>query len=278
MPDILCAGCGVGYSHSGHARHLALTANLSCRAYGQSLYGDISNAATVEPPSGSTQHPPAFNGDAFGSDYSAEDFGMAIDDLSSMDPVPAAGGGLTDGQDHPTGAGDNTEAARLGTDSDDEDRDAADDARIFEELNEAHWEPPAAEQLPVEPELEPHQEPEALPSASGPVDRAELNGRHLDPAERRRAEGQLWHSPVVEHFSIGKAGAPLPRDPASSTYDTFRTQVESVESEHPGTNDNNIWAPFASKRDWQIAYWAKTRGPTSSAVTDLLKIDDIIGP
>ncbi|KAI0043223.1 hypothetical protein FA95DRAFT_1498903 [Auriscalpium vulgare] len=74
---------------------------------------------------------------------------------------------------------------------------------------------------------------------------------------------------------MGKAGAPLPRDPASSTYDTFRTHVESVESEHPGTNDNNIWAPFASKRDWQIAYWAKTRGPTSSAVTDLLKIDDV---
>ncbi|KAI9433897.1 hypothetical protein H4582DRAFT_2112690 [Lactarius indigo] len=38
----------------------------------------------------------------------------------------------------------------------------------------------------------------------------------------------------------------------------------------------SIWAPFHSQCDWEIAHWAKTRGPTSSAITDLLAIPEVV--
>ncbi|KAH9041565.1 hypothetical protein EDB85DRAFT_2242145 [Lactarius pseudohatsudake] len=42
------------------------------------------------------------------------------------------------------------------------------------------------------------------------------------------------------------------------------------------TFGSSIWAPFRSKCDWEIACWAKTRGPTSSAVADILAIPEVV--
>jgi hypothetical protein len=39
----------------------------------------------------------------------------------------------------------------------------------------------------------------------------------------------------------------------------------------------NAWAPFTSKLDWEIAKWAKLRGAGSTAFSDLLAIDGVIG-
>ncbi|KAJ7157665.1 hypothetical protein C8R43DRAFT_1183066 [Mycena crocata] len=39
--------------------------------------------------------------------------------------------------------------------------------------------------------------------------------------------------------------------------------------------DDNPWAPFKSQIDWQIARWAKVRGSTSTAFTDLLSINGV---
>ncbi|KAI9430251.1 hypothetical protein BJY52DRAFT_1208101 [Lactarius psammicola] len=36
---------------------------------------------------------------------------------------------------------------------------------------------------------------------------------------------------------------------------------------------DNIWTPFQSQCDWEFARWAKNRGPTSTAVGELLAID-----
>ncbi|KAH8980428.1 hypothetical protein EDB86DRAFT_3236727 [Lactarius hatsudake] len=38
------------------------------------------------------------------------------------------------------------------------------------------------------------------------------------------------------------------------------------------TFKSSVWAPFRSQSDWEIARWAKMRGPTSSAVADILAI------
>ncbi|KAJ7839453.1 hypothetical protein B0H14DRAFT_3086954 [Mycena olivaceomarginata] len=38
---------------------------------------------------------------------------------------------------------------------------------------------------------------------------------------------------------------------------------------------DNPWAPFMSQVDWEVAKWAKLRGSTSTAVTDLLAIDGL---
>ncbi|KAI9436290.1 hypothetical protein H4582DRAFT_2112156 [Lactarius indigo] len=38
---------------------------------------------------------------------------------------------------------------------------------------------------------------------------------------------------------------------------------------------SSIWAPFRTQCDWEIARWAKLRGPSSSAVADLLAIPEV---
>ncbi|KAJ7841520.1 hypothetical protein B0H14DRAFT_3694203 [Mycena olivaceomarginata] len=38
---------------------------------------------------------------------------------------------------------------------------------------------------------------------------------------------------------------------------------------------NNVYAPFNSKLDWEVARWAKLRGAGSTAFTELLKIDGV---
>jgi len=65
---------------------------------------------------------------------------------------------------------------------------------------------------------------------------------------------------VIDCFPSGKAGTPIPSTARESNEDTAA---------------QSVWAPFISQCDWQIANWAKMRGPTSSAVTDLLAIGEV---
>lgn len=41
------------------------------------------------------------------------------------------------------------------------------------------------------------------------------------------------------------------------------------------SDPNNVYAPFSCKIDWELARWAKLRGPGSTAVSDLLAIDGV---
>ncbi|KAI0060270.1 hypothetical protein BV25DRAFT_1807574 [Artomyces pyxidatus] len=52
-----------------------------------------------------------------------------------------------------------------------------------------------------------------------------------------------------------------------SAFDLYNAKI--------GAPNDNPYHPFASKVDWQFAKWAKTRGPGSNSVTDLLKIEEI---
>ena len=40
-------------------------------------------------------------------------------------------------------------------------------------------------------------------------------------------------------------------------------------------DENNIWSPFSSQIDWEIARWAELRGPSSTALTELLAIQGV---
>jgi hypothetical protein len=40
----------------------------------------------------------------------------------------------------------------------------------------------------------------------------------------------------------------------------------------------NIYAPFSSKLDWEVACWAKMQGLGSNAVTELLSIEGVRFP
>ena len=72
---------------------------------------------------------------------------------------------------------------------------------------------------------------------------------------------------VIKHFPHGNPGAPINGVQGSSIYEqsweVFR---------------KSVWAPFQSECDWDVAYWAKMDGPSSSALMRLLAIPNARHP
>lgn len=72
---------------------------------------------------------------------------------------------------------------------------------------------------------------------------------------------------VINRFPFGSPGAlffgPHENSPTNAT------------SPSPVAIDGPNWAPFSSQCDWEVALWAKMRGPTSSAMSELLAIPEV---
>lgn len=84
------------------------------------------------------------------------------------------------------------------------------------------------------------------------------------------ARAQGHHGCVVVPYPDPRAGQRTSRhSPEESANVMYGAQVVDDE------NDDNIFYPFASKIEWEIARWAKLRGSTSTAFTDLLSIDGV---
>ena len=98
-----------------------------------------------------------------------------------------------------------------------------------------------------------------LPDEDG---QATPDGHEHDP------QGQLSRAPKpdavtdgdwdIEEYPLATAGAPLGATCHSTTYES-----------------NELYAPFQSKLDWELAHWAKCETISSSAVTRLLSISGV---
>lgn len=97
------------------------------------------------------------------------------------------------------------------------------------------------------------------------VDGEEASQTHHACRIRGGAEEPLRRQPFVEKYRTGKAGAVVSREgpDANSAY------ASSL------TNKDNLFSPFSSKLEWEIARWAKLRGPSSTAFTELMGIDGV---
>jgi len=93
------------------------------------------------------------------------------------------------------------------------------------------------------------------------------------PALNQAQQAEIEQSQVpnlsveVEHFG-GMAGKPI-RTGGPTTSSVYQGNVGKE------NQPANIYAPFKSQIDWEFAKWAKLRGPTSTAVTDLLNIPGV---
>jgi len=103
--------------------------------------------------------------------------------------------------------------------------------------------------------------PEQIPLAKSDPPPKNLH----DPVE---PSGPDVHTQVViEHFPHGNPGAPINGVQGSSIYEqSWEAFCKSV------------WAPFQTECDWDVAYWAKMDGPSSSALTRLLAIPNVHCP
>ncbi|KAL1938702.1 hypothetical protein VTO73DRAFT_11305 [Trametes versicolor] len=89
-------------------------------------------------------------------------------------------------------------------------------------------------------------------------------------APEPHAREELREAPVHIHHFGGQAGAPIV-DPAArtSTYNEYGSAVADGDADNP-------YAPFASRMEWELAKWAKERGVSATAFTDLLKIHGLV--
>ena len=193
---------------------------------------------------GADQHgsPPEFDGDFFGNDYSAEDF------PGWSEPEGSDGEGSEDGSNSCGG----DEEGETGGEGETGDGDM---------------------EIVVEGIVEPA--PAVTPTTGvtgGSDDGIEVEAAVLPPvvnpgqqAEVEHAQEQMGKVEIVPFG--GLAGKPIRTGVA--TTDCYQTRV------HGHTGVANPYAPFNSKTDWEVAKWAKLRGPTSTAVTDLLMIPDV---
>ena len=85
------------------------------------------------------------------------------------------------------------------------------------------------------------------------------------PIQPDAANSQAAPEPFVECFSLGNPGAPHPG----------MQQGTSIYESRQAAFGVSTWAPFHSQWDWEIAHWAKMRGPSSSAMEELLAIPSV---
>ncbi|KAJ7593168.1 hypothetical protein C8J56DRAFT_1013320 [Mycena floridula] len=190
------------------------------------------------------------NGDLFGNygDYTGQDFGMDIDE------------GLVN-------VGYSPEESQSGEQMD------LDDQELNDWLNMDGYDSPGSgddDELGPEQGLEPPRAnaDDAAGSAVN-IDNDEL----VDAAaadQRDAVESNLQNQPFIIPFG-GQAGHPIAIARSnSSSNDKYAQSVKDV------TDANNIYAPFMSRMDWEIARWAKLRGPSSTAFTELMSIDGVV--
>jgi len=85
------------------------------------------------------------------------------------------------------------------------------------------------------------------------------------PNDMEAGSMEAMSAVVVDCFPSVGAGAPIHGMPRG--YSVYESQR--------GADGDSIWSPFTSECDWLFAHWAKTRGSTSSAVTELLAIPEV---
>jgi hypothetical protein len=234
--DPACAGCGHSFSKRGLASHLRQTKNPRCWL----IFEAQANYLLGSP----SPSPPHFQGDLYGDDYGPDDFPFDDPERLLIDPDMV-----------PDPASDD--------DLDIVDAESVSDLDEFEEEIEAEleaeievgWEPPAEGVLFDEDGHPPLvEEPQEDLSA--------------DLADRSTAHNALRHPPHVECFNDN-----VPNAKAGHCIRTDRDANSSYQDHL--FNAATTWAPFASQIDWEVACWCKLRGPSSTAFSDLLKIDGV---
>ncbi|OJT06023.1 hypothetical protein TRAPUB_1712, partial [Trametes pubescens] len=186
-----------------------------------------------------------FEGDYYGA-YSGDDFDY-FDEY--IDP--------NDGRENRSEDSDSEERRR---DRMEDEEDNDNDAANLEAEN--GWKPPPAHPPP----------PGEAPGAPTAVDHAQeppendMPARHIpDRAQQSRAHEHLHTKTFKVPFPGNRAGAPTDQRRERSAYETYQARIDAV--------NENPYAPFISRMDWEFARWAKNRGPGSTAVSELLQIE-----
>ena len=117
------------------------------------------------------------------------------------------------------------------------------------------------------PSLEPDRLPNPWISNSNDTEVSDLDGV-TQRASRLQggAKAELNNKPYVVKFKGGMAGAVYMDQDGVDGNTAYTSQIG---------NPDNPFSPFSSRMEWEIANWAKTRGPSSTAFTELMSIEGV---
>lgn len=114
-----------------------------------------------------------------------------------------------------------------------------------------------------------------------PIEHPTLDNDNDNPLE---TENISDYRRQAEHVLIDTGDGPKPLITIRYTEKHRHSRAGSVVN-HSDTHDDqyasainystNTWAPFSCKLDWELARWAKMRGPGSTALSELLAIEGV---
>ncbi|KAI9451165.1 hypothetical protein BJY52DRAFT_1206005 [Lactarius psammicola] len=109
--------------------------------------------------------------------------------------------------------------------------------------------------------------PEVEPATGSPSENEQPQDD--DILQKRGEVGPvLKRCPKITRYLGGNAGVVHSK--------TNTTENQNYEAKVGETSQANAYAPFASCLEWEIAKWAKLRGPSSTAFTEMMVIDGIV--
>ncbi|TFK85635.1 hypothetical protein K466DRAFT_601004 [Polyporus arcularius HHB13444] len=265
-----CDGCKLWYTTTGIVHHLEQTQKPACIAYQEQLeaegYESSQPSMTVSDRTPGTPSTPSSR-----SRSRSRLSDAAIPDYEEPQPQPFEGDFFGNYEDEAWSdfdeyQGDDGEdedqvdqEQDAGTDDDEEDEDGQsgleEEADNYED--EGGWEPPLD------------------PNVGGPAPFAVEDEEDLpeelygtDGMARRRAQEQLHINTFIDPFPCPLAGQATSAQREGTAYEQYQFDVDS--------EGDNPYAPFASRIDYEVAKWAKMRGPGSTAVSELLQIQQLV--
>lgn len=262
--SFFCDGCSRYFNRIADLRqHWGRTQKSRCHSAQQWYHDQLRRGATYAPRravSGSRHPSPSFHRQP--SSPASDGLGNPWEEAQNEDDVPAFAGDFF-GQDYDEQDFPGLDSDQPLTDDDppptvepDESNSDNDDDNV---TLEPQWEPPRRTHNPHHHDAQ----------SSDQVENDPDNDPDRMDEDRRSPFGLSSQTEVhIEHFP-GLAGAPVDNSESSeSAYVKYMTDVNG---------NSNPWAPFTSEIEWEVAKWAKLRGPGSTAFSDLLAIPGV-GP
>ncbi|THU85232.1 hypothetical protein K435DRAFT_869511 [Dendrothele bispora CBS 962.96] len=290
MTGTTCQGCGQRFSDNGYSKHISTSTNPAC----QNLHGRIDH--TYAPPSSGSLFKRLYGRpqetDTLAIDPTQDYFGshleMEIDEAPSF---PLNDDGISSPRaqlaanliSHLIHAGGEGEGEWFREVSDEESSDV-DELEIAAERAEMEncWEPDLPNSFGDDSCSSRSPSPDAMTSLDdetfdAPSPEALLSGDELEDDTPKlsachQAEKSLQNAPYIKFFPDPHTGAPIPGPSSRPENEVYLQKLCSTQ----WTSDENTWAPFKSEMDWRIVKWAKLRGPSSTALTELLSIPNLV--
>jgi hypothetical protein len=248
MVNIHCPGCHKTFSQTAWSLHLSQTSNPPCRA--------IYNKQKSYIPGLSDEN-------------KLDEYEYELDiEMVSQSPASESSQNVFEGDFFSNEYTDDDFVGWEDTDDDDIDHDQSSSDESSSDDSESSLESDIDHTS--ESMSSPHLPIDALP-IDGPSDQIDdmddERGRVLTSEEATKVRDSLNVHPVVKQYPSDQAGMPVNGQGSSSIYNSHLGLVHAT--------DGGIYAPFQSKLDWEIARWAKLRGPGSTASSELFSIEGV---